>query len=236
MAFYKAKRDEKSLKEFTGEGSKYLNKPGIYDTSVIAAFLNEAEKSEAATIDFFLEYQGEKQPLYGNWYISKKDGKENESGIALLEKLMVILDLEELSDPEEEELPIGKDSAMKVVPVIPELTNFDVKIKIGIEYGKYNGNYTEKKVIKTFYRAEDGATADEIVHDAEEKGKQYQKDLEYFEQNEDAGYKYNDGVTKEEIEAWVQAKRPRGTAGASSSAATGTVKKPSFNKKRFSAK
>jgi hypothetical protein len=236
MALFKVKRDVKEVEEFKGgDGGKFLNKPGVYDITILASIFNQAKDSESASLDFYIEHDGQKQPLYGNIILLKKDGSENESGMKLLNKLCVIADIDEISDPEEATLPIGKDGANKDVAILPELSDIDVKVRLGIEYGAYNGSITERKVIKTFYRASDGATAEEILFEEQGKdvelGAQYKKDLEYMEQNPESGYKYNDGITKEQVEEWIKNKRPKNTLGGAST--SGTVKKPSFGKKRF---
>jgi len=225
MALFSTKRDAESVKESGGGNSKYINKPGIYDIDVLATFVSQKPGSKSLVIDFFIEYQEQQQPLYGNLRIFNNDGNENKIGAATFNKLLVILDEDEAADPEEATLPIGKDSADKDVAIIPNLTDFSVKMWVAIEYGKYNGSITEKKVIRNFYRAEDGASAEEIVNEAE-PGRQYAKDLEYLENSDNKGYVYKDGVTAEEVEKWIADGRPKGTD-------TAQAPKPSFTKKRF---
>jgi len=226
MALFKAKRDAESVKESTGGNSKYINKAGIYDVNVIAAFVNEG-KGGSLAVDFFIDKDEQPQPLYGNLRITNNDGNENRVGALIFNRLLVILDEDEATDPEEATLPVGKDGADKDVAVIPNLTDFDVKVWVAIEYSVYNGSIKEKKVIRNFYRANDGASAEEIVNEAE-AGAQYAKDLEYLETSENKGVIYKDDLTKETVDQWIKDKRPEGTAGGSTS-----TKKPSFAKKRF---
>jgi len=226
MALFKAKRDSESVKESTGGNSKYLNKPGIYDVNVIAAFVNEG-KGGSLTVDFFIEKDEQPQPLYGNLRITNNDNSENKIGAATFNKLLVILDEDEAADPEEATLPIGKDGADKDVAIIPNLTDFDVKVWVAVEYSVYNGSIKEKKIIRNFYRAKDGASAEEIVNEAE-PGAQYTKDLEYLETSENKGYIYKDGLTADQVQEWIKGGRKDGTVGGSTSA-----KKPSFSRKRF---
>jgi len=229
MAIFKTKRDKESVAERTGGNSKYITQPGIFDVNVIAAFVNEG-KGGSLSVDFFIDKDEQPQPLYGNLRITNNSGDENKIGAATFNKLLVILDEDEAADPEEATLPMGKDGADKDVAVIPNLTDFDIKVWVAIEYSVYNGSIKEKKVIRNFYRADDGASAEEIVNEAE-PGVQYAKDLEYLETSENKGVIYKDDLTKETIDKWIKGGRKEGTIGGSTS-----VKKPSFAKKRFSSK
>ena len=229
MALFKTNKTKEAVAEKTGGNSKFLNKAGIYDVNVIAAFVNEG-KGGSLSVDFFIDKDEQQQPLYGNLRITNNDGNENKIGAATFNKLLVIIDEDEASDPEEATLPIGKGGADKDVAVIPNLTDFDIKVWVAIEYSVYNGSIKEKKVIRNFYRANDGASAEEIVNEAE-AGAQYAKDLEYLETSENKGVIYKDDLTKETVDEWVKNKRPENSVGGSTSA-----KKPSFAKKRFSSK
>ena len=43
---------------------------------------------------------------------------------------------------------------------------------------------------------------------------------------------YKDGTTAESVAAWIAAKRPKGTAGASAASSAPATKRPSFGKKK----
>jgi len=234
MALFKAKRDSESVAERTGGSSKYITQPGIFDVNVIAAFVNEG-KGGSLSVDFFIEKDEQPQPLYGNLRISNNDGSENKIGAATFNKLLVILDEDEAADPEEATLPMGKDGADKDVAVIPNLTDFDIKVWVAIEYSVYNGSIKEKKVIRNFYRANDGASAEEIVNKDQGKdvelGAQYAKDLEYLETSENKGVIYKDDLTADQVQEWIKGGRKEGTVGGNTSAA-----KPNFARKRFGSK
>jgi len=232
MSLFTARKDAESVKESTGGNSAYINKPGIFDVNVIAAFASEG-KGGAISVDLFLEKDGQPQPLYGNLRITNNDGSENKIGASTFNKLLVVLDEDEAADPEEAVLPMGKDGADKDAAVIPNLTDFDIKVWVAIEYSVYNGSIGEKKIIRNFYRAADGASAEEIVNEAT-PGEQYAKDLEYLETSDNKGVIYKDDLTKEQVEEWIKAKRPKGTAGSTGSSTA--TKKPSFAKKRFGSK
>jgi hypothetical protein len=218
MGFFKANKSADAVKEDVG-GGKYISKSGIYDVNIIAPFVVTGS-GEVMGVDFFIEYNGQKQPLYGNLKLTNKDGSEN-FGAKIFNKLMIIAGLDEVADPIEAELPMGKKGAMKDAAILEDLTDLDVKVRVQMEYSVYNGDIKEKTVIKSFYRAEDGASAEEIVNESE-PGVQLAKDMDYAE-----NITFKDGLTPETVNEWIAAKRPKGTAGGATS-----TKKPSFGQKK----
>jgi len=232
MALVKTKRDSESVKELTGN-SKYLSKPGFYDIEVLAAIANSGT-GDGLVVDFFIDNEEQQQPLYGNLRVLNNNGEENKIGMALFNKLLVILDLDEAEDPEEGVLPIGKKGVDKDVAIIPNLTEFPITLQLNIEYSVYNGSIQEKKIIRNFFRASDYATAAEIVNEVDTVGEQYAKDIAYFEASATKGYIYKNDLTEAVVDEWIKAKRPKNTALCSTNT---TAKKPSFaKKKRFGAK
>ncbi len=224
MSFYKSDKSADAVKEDVG-GGKYISKSGIYDIEIIAPFV-VAGSGEVTGVDFFIEYNGQKQPLYGNLKLTNKDGTEN-FGAKIFNKLMIIADLDEVNEPIEAELPMGKKGAAKDAAVLEDLCDLTVKARVQMEYSIYNGDIKEKTVIKAFYR-EDGASAEEIVNE-EEIGTQLEKDGPYAE-----NVTYKDGLDAEIIAKWIADKRPKGTGnGGAAKPASGTTKKPSFGKKSF---
>jgi len=217
MAFFKAKTDKESIQEDVGQG-KYISKSGIYDINIIAPFVVQGT-GETTGVDFFIEYNGQKQPLYGNLKLTNKDGSEN-FGAKLFNKLVIIAGLDGVSDPIEGTLPMGKKGASKDAAILEDLADLDVKVRVQMEYSIYNGDIKEKTIIKSFYRA-DGASAEEIVNESE-IGVQLEKDLPYSE-----NVTYKDGLDAATIAKWIADKRPKGTGTGSS---TTTTKKPSFGK------
>jgi hypothetical protein len=176
-----------------------------------------------------LEHAGQKQPLYGNLRVTNNDGTPNKIGSKIFNQLMIVAGVDEVSDPIEAELPMGKNGAMKDAAVLEDLSDIDVLVRVQMEYGAYNGNITEKKIIKGFYRADDKATAEEIVNESD-FGKGYENDQKYVN-----NITYKDGVTEEQVTAWIAAQRPEGTAG-DTDAGAGKEKAPAFGKKRFAGK
>ena len=224
MSFFKAKTDAESVKEDVG-GGKYISKSGIYDVNIIAPFV-VAGSGEVVGIDFFIEYNGQKQPLYGNVKLTNKDGSDN-FGAKIFNKLMIVAGIDEVSDPIDGELPMGKKGAMKDAAILEDLCDLNVKVRVQMEYSIWNNNISEKTVIKGFYTTE-GVSAEEIVNEAD-AGTQLEKDMPYVE-----NVTYKDGLDAETIATWIAAKRPKGTA--NGGAAQTTTKKPSFGKKSFGKK
>jgi len=218
--------------EFQGGGnSKYINASGMFPVNIIVPFINPG-KEKASTIDLFVEYEGQKQVIYGNMSHTNRDGKENAIGMEVFNKLMTVTGVEEVDDPEDSELPIGKKEAMKPAATLDSLADQDVIMQIGMEYGVWNNNITEKTVIKSFFRASDNASAAEI--DAAEQGQEVEFGTQYAIAAEGADFvKYGDGLDAEKVAAWIKAKRPKGTGGNTGAAATSA--KPSFGKKKFGA-
>ena len=122
------------------------------------------------------------------------------------------------------DLPIGKDGADKVVAVLEDLENVDCMLRVQMEYSVWKGQIRENKVIKGFYRAEDCASAEEIVNESETPGAQFESDKKYFD-----NITYKDELTPADIEEWVKRGRKGGASGGGSEPAA--KKQPSFGGK-----
>lgn len=229
MAFFKADKETAAKQE----GGNYITQSGIYDID-LKYVLADISKGGSISLNFNFDLNGQNQTLWGGLRLTNNDGSPNFQADTF-NKLLVIAGLDAVADPVEGVLPIGKDGADKEVMVVDDLTDLgEVKMRVQMEYSKYNGSYTEKKIIKNFYRA-DGASADEIVNETEigvrlAKDEEYAGNITYRESAKGA----NDAPTAEEIQAWIAAGRPEGTAGASGAAAP-AANKPKFGKK-FGAK
>ena len=225
MSFFTADKEQAAKQE----GGNYITASGIYDIDIKHVLVDVNEKGGVA-LNFNYDMNGQNQTLWGGLRLTNNDGQENfQAGI--FNKLLVVAGLEDVADPEEATLPIGKDGADKDVMVLADIEDISVKMRVQMEYGKYNGDYTEKKVIKAFYR-EDGASADEIINETEigiklEKDLPYAENITYKESKKGAG----DAPTAEEIAEWIAAKRPKGTAGASAAGGAAKSNTPKFGKK-----
>ena len=225
MSFAKSSRKAEDVKQ---SGGAYINGSGIFPINLIAPFVS-VSNGGSESVDLFVEHSKQKQVIYGSLRVTNNDGTPNTIGAKVFNQLLIIAGLDDCADPIEADLGIGKKGAMKPCAVLEDLADIDVLMRIQMEYSAYNGNLQEKKVIKGFYRASDMATAEEIVNEAD-IGKGYEADQKYV-----GNITYKEGVTPEQITAWIAAKRPDGTADAGSSAGTasGKADKPAFgNKKR----
>ncbi len=219
------KVNKAAVRDYEGSGNDYMTKSGIYTNVVLKRLIYDEAANGGAVINMFVSNNGIEQVIYGDLRVYNKGGVDNKIGQERLEELLVILGLDGLDDPVEEDLPIGKKKAMKTVAVYEEVEDVEIDIKILNKYSVWNNSITEKCTIAKTYRADDHATAAEIVLEETNPddvvlGTKFEKDLEYVDT-----IKYEDGLTAEEVTAWIKAKRPKGTAGAS-----GTTKKPSFKK------
>jgi hypothetical protein len=232
MAFAKKSVSKEDVK---ASASNYINASGIYDVEILAAFVNTS-KAGSSVVDFFLEYEGQQQVMYGNMRVTNTpdaqgETVENKIGMKLFNHLLVVADLEEVSDPVEGELPIGKAGIDKTVAILEDITDIQIQMRIQIEYSKYLGNISEKRIIREFYRSGDNATASEIVNDAKH-GEGFEKDQKYVD-----NITYKDDLTPDDIARWVAGGRQDGDA-AKGGAAKSATKAPSFggNSKRFAKK
>jgi hypothetical protein len=223
MSFFKASVKEEDVKQ--GGGSDYLNGSGVYPVTILGAIANES-KNGSITVDLFVDHNGQKQIVYGNLRITNNDGSPNEIGAKIFNQMLIIAGVSDVAEPTEGQLPIGKAGALKDVALLEEFTDVEIMLRIQLEYGRYNGSITEKKVIKGFYRAMDNATAEEIALE-KTPGEGYERDTKYFD-----NITYKDGVTSDEVAAWVAGGRGKGSAPAGADAA----KAPSFGTKRFGSK
>jgi hypothetical protein len=217
--FFKASTDEKDVKPST---SAYINQSGFYPVTILAPLVS-VSKNGSTSIDFYLDHEGQKQTIYGNLRITNNDGKPNTIGAKLFNQLLVIAGVDEVSEPVDMELPIGKKETDKTASVLEDLMDIDVLMRIQLSYSVYQGKIQESRNIRSFFRAEDTASAEEVLS-GDDVGKGYERDAKYAD-----NVTYEDGLTAESVAAWVAAGR---TGGAGASADT-AKKAPSFGARRF---
>jgi len=228
MSFAKKSTNKEDVKS---GGTSYIVGSGVYPVKLLAPFVNTAA-SGSEVVDFFLEHEGQQQALYGNLRVSNKNDAQGETvpntiGMRVFNQLLVIADVEEVSDAVEGDLPIGKGNIDKTVAILEDLCDAEVLIRVQMEYGLYQGKIQERKVIKGFYRLSDKATAEEIVNETE-AGIGYEKDSKYFN-----NITFKDDLTQETIDAWIKGGRKGTTEGTAGTAAkkTATTSKKRFGKK-----
>jgi len=224
MSFATASKKQEDVKQ---GGSAYINGSGIYPVTILAPVVSVGKKG-AQTVDLYVEHQGQKQICYGNLRITNNDDSPNKIGAKIFNQLLIIADVDSVAFPVAEELPIGKKDSkgnptMKEVDILEDLCDLEVLMRIQMEYNVFNGNIQEKKNIKSFFRASDKATAEEIVNGTE-AGLGYEREQKYVN-----NVTYEDGLTEEIIAQWIKDKRPKGTGGGGTSSAP--EKAPSFGTK-----
>jgi hypothetical protein len=220
MSFFNASKKKEDVKQ---GGSNYITGSGVYPVAILAPVVS-VSKGGSQSVDLYVEHAGQKQIVYGNLRITNNDGSPNKIGAKIFNQLLIIAGVDAVADPVSAELPIGKKDAMKEVDILEDLCDLEVLMRIQMEYSAFNGDIQEKKIIKAFFRAEDRATAEEIVN-GETPGAGYERELKYVN-----NITFKDGLTEEAIQQWISDKRPKGTAGSASS----TPKEaPNFGTKRF---
>ena len=230
MSFFTTNKTADATSEFQGSGSKYISTSGMFPVTVLAPFVNNGN-DKATAIDLFVDYNEQQQVIYGNMSYTNKDGGANKIGQEIFNKLVILADVENVSDPVDMDLPIGKKGADKTVAVLEDLMDVEVIMQVRMEYGIWNNNITEKTVIKSFFRASDNASVAEIL--ANEEGKEVVFGTQFATIAEGADYvEYKDGLDEEKVQAWIKAKRPKGTGTRGSATSATATKKPSFGKRK----
>ena len=185
-------------------GSSYISKSGIYDVEIAFASL-DVSKNGAESVNFNLNYNGNSQTIYGP-YVTNKDGNVNEIGAKLINKLAIVSGMDDGDEfeIEEETHNVGKDNKPQEFAVITNFSELPIKIRLQEEYSiNPKKNEIQKRlVVKNFFRAEDNASAKEIIDGDNSKfGTHYALEEEKYADN----VTYKDGLTSEDVEEWKKA-------------------------------
>lgn len=189
-AFHKTDISKEALKDTSFE---YITTSGIYDVTIETLSV-ETNKKGARSLNLNVDYKGSKTTIYG-LRLDNNDGSAN-FGRAIFNKLCIIAGIDSVEAPEEQTHILGKDKVPTQLQVLDQFSDLLVKIRLGYSYHMYNGKIQERRDIKAFYRAEDGATANEIASELP-AGEQLLKDMKYA-----TDVTYKDGLTKEDIDEW----------------------------------
>ena len=73
MAFFKIDTSEENVKDYSGDGGKWLNKSGIYDVIIKAVIVDTTAKG-SEYLNLWIEYEGQLQPLYQAMRLTNNDG------------------------------------------------------------------------------------------------------------------------------------------------------------------
>lgn len=223
MKFSVSKKED-AIKDSGGGG--LINQSGIYDCVINYVQIADT-KNGAKQLNFNVTSGNMDQTIYGPILVNT-DGNMNTITQNLLNRLCIIAGMDDGQEleTEEVEIAVGKDKKLMEMDIIPELSDLPVKMRVQMEYSLYNNNVQERKAIKAFYR-EDGATAAEA-----ESGENIGKRLALDEEKYASNVTYKDGLTEEDVKAWISSKSSGGSQGSSAPAATkNTAKRPLFGKK-----
>lgn len=212
------------MKDFSG-GSSYMSQSGIYDATIKFASISQsqAEGSEAASINFNFDYNGESQTIYGP-YIKNRAGETLDSGMETIFKLSAIAGLKDGDelDIEEETHKVGKDNKEQDFEVITQFSDLPVKIWLQEEYSinPKTKDIRKSMNIRGFFTAE-GASAEEL-----ENGNTPGERLKLIEEKYATRITYKDDLTAEDVAAWKESKKA-----AAGGSATPAPKKAAVKKK-----
>jgi hypothetical protein len=207
-------------------GSSYISKSGIYDVEIAFASL-DVSKNGAESVNFNLNYNGNSQTIYGP-YVTNKDGNVNEIGAKLINKLAIVSGMGDGDEfeIEEETHKVGKDNKPQEFAVITNFSELPIKIRLQEEYSMWDGKIKKTMRIKNFFRAEDNASAEEIIDGDNSKfGTRYTLEEEKYADN----VTYKDGLTSEDVEEWKKA-MAEAAKGGSTTPKPKTTKAPTTKK------
>ena len=211
-----------------GCGLNFIATEGIYPVTM--NFVSVADtKNGAKTVNFNFNYNDNAQTVYGPVIINK-DGRTNEIGMSLINKLAVVVGLQDGHDFDirEETHKVGKDNKEQAFEVITEFSGEAMFLHVVREYSKYNGEIRRSLTIRNAFRASDFASAAEVAA-GKDAGKQYELTLEKYNKPV-----YRDGVTAEEAEAFeaaAEAERKSGKSAPAPTSATVAKKESVFAKR-----
>lgn len=227
MAFFTVNTTEENVKDYTGDGGKWLNKSGIYDVIIKAVIVDSTAKG-SEFLNLWVEHDGQEQPIYQAMRLTNNDGSPN-LGQKLFTKLCVVAgatDGGEISDPVSRMIPMGKGGEEVECMVLEDFDNIPVTIRLQMEYSMYEGKIQEIKSIRNFFRYEDKATASEIVNNSEEKGKQFAAEQEAADK-----VTYRDGLTEKDVAEWKKAQKSGKKETSENKPKAGFGQKRTFGKK-----
>lgn len=226
MAFFKVTTNEESVRDYTGNGSKWLNKSGVYEIIVKAVIADTTAKG-SEYLNLWVEYEGQTQPLFQAMRLTNNDGSRN-LGADLFNKFCIIAGATEgteIGEPVSRMIPMGKGGEEVECMVLEQFDDTPIIIRLQMEYSMYEGKIQQSKVIRNFFRFEDHATASEIVNSAD-AGKQFEAEQAYADK-----VSYKDGLTEEDVAEWFKNQRSGKQEDSNKKPAAGFGQKRTFGKK-----
>ena len=203
-------------------GASYIGSSGIYDITINFASVDVAD-SGAERVNFNVTYNGNIQTIYGPW-VQGKNGQPIESGLKLIQKISAIAGLstgDELT-LDTETHNVGKDNKPRDFTVITDFTDLECKMRVQESYSKYNGEIRKAMIPRSFFAA-NGASAEELIKQANGEDVEIGKRLAYETEKLASNVTYEDDLTPADIEAWYEAKKS-GNSSAAKPAPKASVK------------
>lgn len=198
---FKIQANEKAVSDVTSTGS-YMNTSGIYPVTINFASVSKT-RNGAEQINFNVTNGETTKTFYGPYY-KQTNGEYNEIAVSLYSKLGVIIGLEDGAEftTETEERMVGMPAKPMELEVIQELVDVPVYMHIKAKYNLYQGNIKENLEIRSFFRAEDSASAAEIL-----KGSNFGDQMTVVEEKYASDVTYEDGLTEEEVKDWKHSRK-----------------------------
>lgn len=209
--------NKNTLADVTGGGASFINTEGIFDIILKFASISTG-KNGSKSLNLNIEWNGNSQTIWGPT-IQNNDGKPNDIGLSLVNKLSVIAGLGDgdVLDVEDQVHKVGKDNKEQEFKVITNFSDLPCKIRVQREFSEYQGKIQERLLIRNVFR-EDGATAAELLEGGE-IGAQMAK-----EAADHVNGPYLRGVTQEQVDAYIASRSKSRNAAEKGSDATPTGK------------
>ena len=203
--------NKNTVADVTGGGASFINTEGIFDIVLKFASISTG-KNGSKSLNLNIEWNGNSQTIWGPTI-------QNNNGQPLVNKLSVIAGLGDgdVLDIEDQVHKVGKDGKEQEFKVITNFSDLPCKIRVQREFSEYQGKIQERLLIRNVFR-EDGATAAELLEGGE-IGVQMAK-----EAADHVNGPYLRGVTQEQVDAFIEARKKNRGADDKSSAATPTGK------------
>lgn len=209
--------NKNTVADVTGGGASFINTEGIFDIVLKFASISTT-KNGAKSLNLNIEWNGNSQTIWGPT-IQNTDGQPNDIGMSLVNKLSVIAGLSDgdVLDIEDQTHKVGKDGKEQEFKVITNFSDLPCKIRTQREFSEYLGKVQERLLIRNVFR-EDGASAAELLEGGE-IGVQLAKEAAEY-----VNGPYLRGVTQEQVDAYLEARRKNRGAAEKDTAATPTGK------------
>ena len=153
MGFFQVKKTIEATKNTNTGGGKYISESGLYDVVIKTASVSVNDHN-ARSINFNIEYEGERTTIYG-LTLDKNNGDPIDFQQRVFNNLCVVTGVDEVSNPETETHNLGRDNTPTDLAVLTDFSDLAVKVWIQKEYNKYNGQVYRKLKVKDFSSEDD---------------------------------------------------------------------------------